>query len=884
MRKLTMGCVVVAMVWLGSGKIWGQDAGDRPREEWKAEWITAAGVPERDEVVLHFRKLIELSGVPAHFLVDVSADNQFVFYVNGKRVGTGPAKSDLAHWRYETFDLGPYLKAGKNVLAATVWNFGTHAAVAQMSDRVGFLVHGNGEAERAADTDESWEVEREKGITTVRPEMRGYYAGGPGERLDAGKFDWSFDREEVADKSAWTKAVTLGRGALRGERDGPNNWQLVKDPLPAMEMREVQSGQIVRATGIALTIPPVRLSPGPQGPPQLAPGVDLRALVVPPMTKVSLLLDQRELVTGYPELAVRLGAGSKIRMTYAEALYDEKGQKGNRDEIAGKHIVGVADEFVMDGEKEQSRTLRPEGLGYTLGTTNARGQEKNQRARAEIVGTGEENGEPAGMPALHMMPLGWRTWRYLQMDVEAGDQPLRIEGLRTWFSAFPFEEKGYFRAEGWNKIWEIGWRTARLDAHDTYMDTPYWERLQYIGDTRIQAMVSYSVAGDDRLARQAIDAFNNSRIPDGLTQSRYPSELVQMIPTFSLMWVGMVHDFWMYRGGDGAGIKASATLKKEERNAVSGDEFVKAQLPGVRAVMDWYLARQRADGLLGKIPWWPFVDWGKDFVDGVPPQEPDGGSSVITLQFVEALRYAAELEERLGDKHTAEVYRAAAEKASAGIWKLCWSEEWELLADTPLQKHFSQHANILGVWLDVIPQDRQADVIGRILTRSERDFASTRAVPEMTIATYYFRYYLARAVEHSGTSYWYSQLLAPWWEMIKLGLTTWAEQPEPTRSDSHAWSAHPNIDLVRIVAGIRPASAGFAKVRIEPHLMNMPRVVEAGIPTPKGMVEVKYTQVEDGVEAVVKLPEGVTGELAWEGKETELHSGEQEVKMMKQNR
>lgn len=461
------------------------------------------------------------------------------------------------------------------------------------------------------------------------------------------------------------------------------------------------------------------------------------------------------------------------------------------------------------------------------------------------------------MPQM-FMPLGWRTWRYLQMDVETGDQGLTIEGLKTWFSAYPFEEKGYFRAEGWNKIWEIGWRTARLGAHDTYTDAPYWERLQYVGDTRIEANISYAVAGDDRLARQAIDAINNSRIPDGLTQSRYPSELVQMIPTFSLMWVGMVHDFWMYRGDA---------------------EFVKAQMAGVRTVMDWYVARQRTDGLLEKIPWWPFVDWGKDFLHGVPPQEPDGGSSVITLQFVEALRYAAELEEAFGDKHQAEMYRAAAKKASAGIWKLCWNEEWGLLADTPLQKHYSQHANILGVWLDVIPQDRQADLIGRILTRSERDFASTRAVPEMTIATYYFRYYLARAVEHSGTSYWYSQLLGPWLEMMKLGLTTWAEQPEPTRSDSHAWSAHPNFDLLRIVAGIQPGSAGFATVRIEPHLMNMPRVVEAGVPTPHGMIEVKYTHAAEELEAEVTLPEGVTGEFVWEGKTVPLRGGEQRVVM-----
>ena len=61
------------------------------------------------------------------------------------------------------------------------------------------------------------------------------------------------------------------------------------------------------------------------------------------------------------------------------------------------------------------------------------------------------------------------------------------------------------------------------------MDTPYWERLQYVGDTRLQALISYVVGGDDRLARQAIDAIDDSRVPDGITQSRYPSALPQMI-------------------------------------------------------------------------------------------------------------------------------------------------------------------------------------------------------------------------------------------------------------------------------------------------------------------------------------------------------------------
>jgi alpha-L-rhamnosidase len=798
--------VVVASVWASCGGAMAKEA--KEHTQWKAEWVTMAGVPQRDEVVLHFRKVIEIGTMPPHFWVDVSADNQFVFYVNGKRVGTGPAKSDLAHWRYETFDLGPFLHAGKNVLAATVWNFGAHAAVSQMSDRVGFLVHGEGETERAVDTNESWDVEQERGIETLRTNLPGfYYVAGPGEKLDAGKFDWSFDREEVKDKSGWTKAVTLGRGALRWERDAPNNWQLVADPLPEMEMREVANGKVVRATGMVMPV-----------------GFPEKGCVVPAQTKASILVDRGELVTGYPALTVSEGAGSRIRMTYAEALFDEKGQKGNRNEIEGKHILGVADEFVVGGAEEKS-------------------------------------GPPQKAAAIQavFMPLGWRTWRYLQIDVETEDAELRIDGLRTWFSAFPFEERGYFRSDdaSLKKIWEIGWRTERLGAHDTYTDAPYWERLQYVGDTRIETNISYAVAGDDRLARQAIEAINNSRIPEGLTQSRYPSELVQMIPTFSLMWVGMVHDFWMYRGDA---------------------EFVKAQLPGVRSVLNWYVARQRADGLLGKIPWWPFVDWGKDFVDGVPAQEEDGGSSVITLQYVEALRYAAEMEEVLGDKHTAEIYREAAERGARGVYQLCWVTQFGLLADTPAQKHFSQHANILGVWLDVIPRERQAVVMEKILSASDAGFAAKNAVPPMTAATYYFRFYLARALDHAGMGDHYLQLLGPWREMVGLGLTTWAEQPEPTRSDSHAWSAHPNFDLLTIVAGIRPAVAGFEKVRIEPHLGALQHV-EAGMPTPKGMIEVKYTRVGDGVEAEVRLPEGVSGELVWEGKVVEVHGGEQKVRI-----
>jgi alpha-L-rhamnosidase len=47
-----------------------------------------------------------------------------------------------------------------------------------------------------------------------------------------------------------------------------------------------------------------------------------------------------------------------------------------------------------------------------------------------------------------------------------------------------------------------------------------------------------------------------------------------------------------------------------------------------------------------------------------------------------------------------------------------------------------------------------------------------------------------------------------------LGLTTFAEKPDPTRSDCHAWSASPNYDFLATVAGIEPALPGFKTVKI----------------------------------------------------------------------
>src|SRR6185503_10982240 len=127
-----------------------------------ASWIAPAGVPGDSFTVFHARHGFDLAAVPARFVVQVSADNRYRLYLNGVQVSSGPQRSDVAHWRYETVDLAPHLRAGRNVIAALVWNWGAARPVAQHSQRTGFLLQGNSPVEAATvNTGTDWKVLRD---------------------------------------------------------------------------------------------------------------------------------------------------------------------------------------------------------------------------------------------------------------------------------------------------------------------------------------------------------------------------------------------------------------------------------------------------------------------------------------------------------------------------------------------------------------------------------------------------------------------------------------------------------------------------------------------------------------------------------------------------
>src|SRR5690606_16199808 len=160
---------------------------------WDAHWISVPDIFLKDYAICHFRKSFDLKAIPDQFIVHVSADNRYKLYINEHLISLGPASGDILNWNFETVDLSPYLREGKNVLTAVVWNFGERRPMAQISfGHTELIVQGNTELERIVNTDASWKCIEDTSYSPLDNAVIGYYVAGPGEQLFSGDHPWGW--------------------------------------------------------------------------------------------------------------------------------------------------------------------------------------------------------------------------------------------------------------------------------------------------------------------------------------------------------------------------------------------------------------------------------------------------------------------------------------------------------------------------------------------------------------------------------------------------------------------------------------------------------------------------------------------------------------------
>ena len=767
--------------------------------DWSAQWIMHPSVQPQEHAVIIFRKSFELKSKPGSFIIHLSADNHYRLFVNGNYILRGPARGDLSHWFYETIDIAGFLEPGINVLAAEVINWGPQRSFTFFSQMTSFILQGDTENEKMVNTSGgSWKCFHNKAISAKNIDWMndrstidfGLYVGNPTDSIRADLYPWGWEKPDFDDNS-WSSArwcdIAGGRGRqYAGGILYSGGKMLIPRRTGILREQRVQFGSIRKMTGTEMNEGFIRGKSG---------------LIIPPGRKITILIDQKYETMGYPEMTVSGGKNSVIRAMYAENMINEnKFPKGNRDDIEGKRMVGLKDIFI------------PDGGTYRL-----------------------------------FKPTYIRAFRYIQLDIETGKEPLTINSYYNLECKAPLDLKASFHSDNQDFDWimEAGWRTVSNCAQDMLLSDAAYEQMQYTGDSRVHNLSLLTLSGDDRLTRNSLIQFDQSRIPEGLTYACYPNPFYLIIPSYSLIWIDQVYDYMLW---------------KDDK------DFIKDFEPGIKNVLDWFERRRQPNGLLGKIEWWGAFAWPRHYNNGEPPGIYDGNNTLYTLQYAYTLRHAADIFNFLGKSVIADEFRARADEICISVNKLCKNQDG-FYTESISDKQISQITNILAVLSEAVTGDEARLLMNRLL--EPKDWFGQ--------VDLFLHLYLFEALNKTGLQEHFSDELSEWMLMRERGMTTFAEVPlewgeENQRSESHPWSSSPNYFFFRTVCGIKPLTPGHREIEIAPSFGSLNRV-EAIYPHNLGNIEISLVKNGSKIEGNLTIPAGIKASFIWGTKRTELKGG-----------
>ena len=379
--------------------------------------------------------------------------------------------------------------------------------------------------------------------------------------------------------------------------------------------------------------------------------------------------------------------------------------------------------------------------------------------------------KPAGSP-WRMETFDIRAAAFLRVVADL-ESPLELT-LGADFASYDFGPFREYAAPGkpWlERIYQVGVHTALCCAHDTYEDCPFHERFQYVGDTRIQALISYEATGTGELGRKAILDFQRSQAPDGLVQSRFPSSLPQFIPGYALLWVLMIDDYLRY---------------------FPDDALRHSLLWNVQGVLKYYRDRvSPGTGLAGHPGHWGFSDWVEEWSYGDPSRDEASPTAIENLFYALALEAGERMAAAEGEEALSQAWRRERASLVAALKAHCWDEERGLFRDVPGKPWYSRHAQALAVLAEAVPPEGLASVRAALLEEREG----------MCGCSLYFQFYVLEALRRLKDLPGLEKALAPWRQCLEEfpWLTTFPEVPDArkARSMCHAWSASPVYFLLK---------------------------------------------------------------------------------------
>lgn len=799
--------------------------------DWKARWIW---YPERRTLAatfILFRKTFDLAQVPASAPAWVSGHSRYQLWVNGRFVQRGPAPSDPRYWDVDPVELAPYLKPGRNVVAAVVCAFGNGdgtyvpPAPAGTGQGQGFLFQCDA---LSLFTGEGWKC--------VRPRC---WRHGAYQRWFLRAFQEEFDARHypegwagpVFDDTGWKPAAVNsnppGRPSLREvAREGwQPDWVLQPRTIPPVVETPAEPRALSATGWIDWQVAPeeyfecfpadafretedpsLKPSGGALFPVQL-PATGARSAVV--------TYDFGREVLGHPAIRLRAPAG-----TVVDLLFVEK-------QVPGKLVL---------------RT--PPSFGQWIRVTCREG-------------------------VTEYTAFEYECFRHLQLCIRNASGPVEVLSAGAVERNYAWLHQPDFACSDADiqRACQASLNTHKIVCQETLVDNCVRERQQYAGDLDHAKLGSYFAFGETRQPARMLRTFAQGQSPEGWFMDSWPAwDRCQRLfqKHLGLTTWGPIIDHALQFG-----------IAIAEHHLWDDDPaLLRSLTPRMERFAQFLDRSARSDGLLPVLHW----TWNTVWIDHIGFLAEEDKHCALNLYWAGFLTHGlARLYDWTGQPAQARQARARAARIVERVQRLYWSEADSLFIDNLPRRAADGHARVhartlsMALCFGSAPRGREARAVELL-----RSFPTTTSPSVVDLdqgrVKLGFNYPLNDiwrlwALASHGRGDVVVQDLRDRWSRLPSVLEngTYAEFWHPGPSETgQVWCQSNPVPLIafyQLVLGVQPTEPGFRAYELRPQPGDLQKV-SGTVHSPRGPIRVAINgrrldwSSPAGVKATLVLPGG----------------------------
>jgi hypothetical protein len=255
------------------------------------------------------------------------------------------------------------------------------------------------------------------------------------------------------------------------------------------------------------------------------------------------------------------------------------------------------------------------------------------------------------------------------------------------------------------------------------------------------------------------------------------------------------------------------------------------------------------------------IDWyriGSDGIGNIDGYVPEATNAVINAFYYRCLTIMAQVAQLTGHLADLTNFAARASQVYNNFNTVFWNAGSQCYVDGEGTTHSSAPANFFPLAFGLVPAANQAAVVSFLNSR----VAANHGMPPGV----YGAQYMLEGLFLAGDADVALGLMTTngprgWLNMINLGSTitdeAWSVANKSNEDWNHAWGAAAGNLIPRYVLGLRPLTAGYGQVLIQPQLGRTLSYAQGTIPTIRGPVSIQASNAPGQFQLLLNIPGNV---------------------------